>query len=303
MGAALGASILALHRLRGFTVSLLAAAIVITALPLAGPRASTVFLYQDSAPAFVDAHIVPGTGDVGVTRRLQARAPLPGEAPLRQAAVLSLLVLMAAALIRRFSQRDAVNGIWSRIALIVLGAHALLLGSSMLPRVLLSSSDPVAETTQSILDLELSGGERVLEITIAAAPLTGGPGAPSNTLPLALIAFGLVLAAVVPATSRGKYLDLEDRVVRLATALLACTIATGMGWSNFSWGGPVVADPKLFASLAALGAYGLYFLARSHSSVRAVSAVLGLLAFAILLFSMLGPELGWTAPSLHYFGA
>lgn len=85
---------------------------------------------------------------------------------------------------------------------------------------------------------------------------------------------------------------------------LSLTIATGIAWSNISWGGAIIADPKLYAALAALTCLALYLIAvQPERKPGAMAGWFILAAFLVLLISMIGPELGWTAPSLHHFGA
>jgi ABC-type transport system involved in cytochrome c biogenesis permease subunit len=297
-------ALLALHHLRGRGTGLLLLAIVITLLPLFGPRAATVALYQDGEIAKVTASISSGEGDVGVTRVLTARAPLPWDKPLRQTCLAALFLLLSLTLLRRFSGREATQNWPHWVVITLMVVHALALVGSTTARTIAKDKEAVVKVAHNTLSLELAHGEEVKRIDVNEGEFTGGRGSPANTLPLTLLALGLVLAAVFPLPKESTLHPLERKIVSGAIVALSLTIATGIAWSNISWGGAIIADPKLYAALAALACLALYLVAvQPERKPGAMAGWFILAAFLVLLISMIGPELGWTAPSLHHFGA
>jgi hypothetical protein len=304
MGALTAVALLALHHLRGRLIGLLLAALVITLLPLFGPKAATVALYQDGEVAIVVARISSGEGDVGITRELVARAPLPGDEWIRYACLSALFLALSMALLQHFSGRKSQRNWVHWLAITTVSVQVLALFGSATQRPIFDDKERVVEVARNTLILELAHGESVSKVTVADGPFTGGRGSPANTLPLALMALGSVLAAVFPRRGESVLGPLERQMVYGAILALSLTIATGIAWSNISWGGPIIGDPKLYAALVALLCLFLYLQVAAPGKARSPSASWFILAaFFVLLLSMLGPELGWTTPSLHHFGA
>ena len=306
-----GAAAVALRRLRGQATPLLLLAAILTAVPLAGPRASAVHVYHDGAAAYVTGQVGLGRREGGAVRTLPARVALPGERPVRLAALLVLAAAAALGFVRRRAGLRAMRA--ARLAAVAAVAiHALMLVTAMVPRDLGVEADDLVSVAQATLQLEAEGAENATRIKPPAGPYRGGPGAPAIPLALALLAAGLALAAAAPApgddpesagAARTEAI-LEGRLAMAATVLLAIAAATGMVWSNLVWGGPAVGDPKIFALVAALLIYGAYFSVQGAlPRLGRVPSWLAVLALGVLLLSMLGAELGWTAPSLHDFGA
>ena len=308
VAAALIGGVLALHRLRGRAVPLLLLALVLTALPLVGDRASAVSVYSAGEPATVQVELADPVGDQGVLRVLPARAPLPLERPLRWAVTLLLLAGLAFSGARAVADRSASpHPRWLvAVAIGAVSLHVLLLLSAMIPRELGVEPADLEAIASRTIALEAFGSERAGPMKLPAGPLTGGLGAPALPLTLALAALGLTLAAFLrpkhppgPATR-----TLEARAVWIGALFLLGALSTGMAWSNFSWGALVVADPKLFALVIVLGLYVLYtfwifVVPQQHDT----ASWLALAAALVLGWSMLGPDLGWVAPTLHSFGA
>ncbi len=305
VGAAAAVALLALIRLRGQAIGLLAGALLITALPLAGTKASAVTVYADGEPATVSVALADPAGAQGAQITLPARAALPGEGPLRMLAVLVLAIALMTAIVRRVAHTTPTHRWTERAALVGVGLHVLLLFSAAIPRDLGVTADDLTAQASATVQRDGQLGERAGDIKTPDGPYNGGPAAPALPLTLALTALGLCFVAHRPPAEHSPQRDaLEGRLALMATLLLAAAAATGMVWSNFVWGGPALADPKLYAMIVVLGLYGLYFLAqRDLPGSTDTPSWLALAAFAVLMLSMLGPELGWIAPTLHHFGA
>jgi len=306
--AAAAGAMLALHHLAGKKVGLLSVAIVLTALPLFHPRATAVIAHQDGEPLSVSAAIVNPDGDAGVQRILPAQIQLPQERTARWIALFALLGLLGWAVVYRENSPQVSERRVHALALLILGLHMGLLASALTSRTIGDESTAKAEivaAAEATLQLEARGGEYAANVRVANPPYTGGPGAVPIVLTLALIVMGLTVQAIrdpVDLATNG-HLRTEARIVATALVLLTGALVTGMLWSNFAWGTAVVADPKLFAAAIAMGLYGLYFFCQQWlSQHQSVPSVLAALAFGVILLSMIGPEIGWTAPSLHHFG-
>lgn len=304
LGAAAGAALLAVARLRGRALGLLVAAAVVTALPLASERAREVVVKgEDGATVAVTVHA--GEGDPGAMRTVPARLALPLESPLRALAVALVLAALGMTLFRRAAGLTARFAWVEKAMLAALAAHALLLASALLPRTIGDDSAAVAKAAEATVTPETAGDEYAEATGLPTPPYRGGPSSPAAPLPLALLGLALALAAVAKPPETPEPLErAEGRLAGGALGLLAAAMVTGLVWSNFAWGGPALADPKLYATGVALGLYGLYFYVQAElpHAPRAPSWI-ALLAFAVLLLSLLGPDLGLTAPTLHHFGA
>ncbi len=338
MAAAAFAALIASVSLRNRTAPLLLLAILITAIPLIGPRASTVRGYADGEPKLVQVDLVDPSGSQGIVRTLPARASIPWERELRQLTVFVLLLLVAFEVVRRRASASGVDDpspfrlrVVRPLGLGVVGLHCLLILSSGLPRNLASDVEEVAIDTirleassievprvqpdrselpsdDSSADLFAVSNRALSDDRPALSrQLSGGPGSPAVLFPLSLLALALVGLAFskAPTLAEREAAGVwELRGVSLSTLFLAGAVFTGLLWSNHHWGAVVVPDPKLFAVLVALLLYAAYFVSeRSRAEASNAPSWLALLAFILLLLSMLGPELGWIAPSLHAFGA
>jgi hypothetical protein len=297
------AALFALHLLQGRRTGLLLAAVLLTALPLLGPRASAVQVYYDGDPVTADCTIENAAGAQGIVRTVSARAKLPWERPLRLAACAVLLLAFAVSIVCSTAKRGAhIERLLIWLAVAGLSAHVLLLSSSLFPRGLGIGVEQIEEHTIATLTPELHQSQSVGAIELPTGPFTGGPGSPGIPLPIAGFALALTILALRPASTAVPGLR-EQRASTVAILALLGTAATGLLWASYAWGGPSLSDPKLFAVVVASGLLGVSRLAASdaHNGSK-LSSWLVLLSFGVLLLSMLGPETGWIAPTLHHFG-
>ena len=133
--------------------------------------------------------------------------------------------------------------------------------------------------------------------------MTGGLGAAAAPLLLGLFSLLLVAFAGAKPEVTADSDAISARRLSLLAGLLGATVLTGFGVSHYHWGGFIVADPKLFFCLIALGLCALHsFVLSSLPHWERTPDLLGLLVFVVLAWSLVGPELGWTAPTLHRFG-
>ncbi len=315
LSAAFAVGLLALRRLRGAVIGPLICALALTALPLATPKAAWVHGYHDGAPATIHTELADPNGGTGIVRDLPARVPLPLERPLRAAAALAILLTLMAAIVRWAADRPPVWPPIRTLTLALVGLHAALLVSAAVPRDLGVDRPAIEAAATETIAREAIYGQSAGTI-VAPDTLEGGLGAPALPLSLALAALGLLALTLSPAPSAlspdksqrvitGEPAHpIEGRFVGLAVLLLAGAAVTGMAWSNFVWGGPAVPDPRLYATIVVLGLYTLYFMvAEAFPNQPRATAWVALAALAVLLLTMVGPELGWLAPTLHHFGA
>ncbi len=302
-GATAIAALLALRQLQGRPIGLLLGAMLITALPLTGERASTVRAYHEGEPITVHATIDNSAGAQGLVRTLPGRVHLPGERPLRELACGVLFLALAASIVCQVSSRGTrMRHALTLLAVAALTAHILLLASSLFPRQLGVDRSALEEAAHATLEPELYRSQHVASFQLPPEPYTGGSGAPGVPLPLAMAALTLAVFALRTRASERAGL-LEQRVCSVALLALLGTAATGLVWASYAWGGPTVTDPKLYAVIVAGGLLGVSRLAAASDTMdSALSSWLVLASFAVLLLSMIGPEVGWTAPTLHHFG-
>ncbi|MFT7623082.1 MAG: hypothetical protein ACI9WU_002259 [Myxococcota bacterium] len=303
-GAAATAMLLGAHGLRGRAIGLTLAALVLTAAPLVGERAAAVHGYVDGAPATLKVELQDPAGGTGVIRHLPARVSLPLEQPLRALATLAILAILGSYIVRWTAGLTVHHPTLARIALGAAALHAALLLSAAVPRDLGVAEADIRAPAEATVTREAPYGQIGHAISVPPA-LSGGPAAPALPLTLALASVGLLLLAAATPGERTRELDvLEGRAVILSTLLLAGAALTGMLWSNYVWGGPALPDPRIYATIVVLGLQALYFVVQSAlpDSPRAPSWI-AVLAFAVMVLTMLGPDLGWLAPTLHAFGA
>lgn len=303
ISAAVVAGMFALSRLQGATIGLLSAALLITAAPLNSDKAGAVVLYSGGEVAQGTVELATPVGGVGAVITRNATADLPGERPLRWAGVIALLIALSVAVVRWANDAPPGDPGIGLLAAAALAVHLVWVASAMLPRDLGVDRADVEERLRANVLRSATTSESAGAVTLPEGPLTGGPGAPAAPLGLALVALTLTVLAFRPEADDAANPGWEPRAVALAVVLLAGAAATGMVWSNYSWGGPTIPDPKLYAMLGAMTLYGAYFAARGANAGARTTSWLALLAVTLLVLSMIGADLGWTAPSLHDFGA
>lgn len=135
-----------------------------------------------------------------------------------------------------------------------------------------------------------------LEVAVGT-PGAAGVAAPQLVVAVAAAAFAL--AGFNPGSAApplGRSLD-------LAALLMTLAALTGMLWSNYVWGAFWVNDPRLFGTLVIGGLLGLAIAARAGLPTSpSTHGLLVCLATLVWLWMVVGPSLGWTAPTLHDFG-
>lgn len=303
LGAAGFAAVISVSQLRGRVIGLTALALVITALPYFSERSASVAVANPGGPATVKVELTDPAGDQGLVVSLIARAALPGERPLRALVILAMLAALGLAIGRRSARLVPHHALIGYAVMGICALHVLWLSSSLIGRDL--GVDEAALEQLAAQTVDRSGAFHETAIATAPqGPYTGHAGAPYLPLSLGLVSLGLLACGWWrPPETDPSDNGLESRAVAAATILLAGAAATGMVWSNFNWGGRVIPDPKLFASLVVLVLYGVYFtLATGSLRAQRAPSWIALGAFFVLLLSMMGPELGWTAPTLHHFG-
>ncbi|MBT9556737.1 MAG: cytochrome c biogenesis protein CcsA [Myxococcales bacterium] len=300
--------------LRRSPTALVVMALVLTALPLVS-RAGDLVLHTDGAPALLDIPVLDPDGAQGLVRRVTLTAGHRAEWLLRALASAGLVVLLFTSLRSRTAGSPLRRGL-ARLSLALLLVHGAVYLVYSLPL------EVAVEPTQLVARLllgELQGTEALPRLTLPA--LTGGVHAAGFPLLFAMIALcftWLATARLVAPPSDGsdsarstdatRAIDTPDdrhteRAAYLAAALLGATVLTGVGWSNYVWGGFLVPDPKLFAGVVSLGLYVMFLWTRATlprwGSARATFV---LVAALVTFWSLVGPPLGLVSPSLHDFG-
>jgi hypothetical protein len=170
----------------------------------------------------------------------------------------------------------------------------------------LTDAAALTQTVRDTVSLELSQSQVIREVRLPDGPFTGNLGSTAAVLVFPLFALGLagLSLAAPPASDRARGAGrLEQTAIQWGTILLAASIFTGMIWANFSWGGAAAPDPWLFAGITTLILLIAWNVAdATFDSGSTLPSWIALAALMILLWSNLGPSLGWTAPSLHNFG-
>lgn len=99
---------------------------------------------------------------------------------------------------------------------------------------------------------------------------------------------------------------LDRTALRLAVwglLLQAATLATGALWAEQRFGSLAPADPRAVASAIAFGLLGLALIAqRLLPHRRELPSWVLFAASVVCAIGLVGPELGWTLPSVHGFG-
>jgi hypothetical protein len=308
-GAILAATIIALYRLRGKPVGLLLVALILTSLPMTSSKATSLQVYKDGEPLAVQVQVNSTDGSQGILRTLNARAELPWEWPIRCTAICLILIAFLRALVVKLSGGEYRRTLIDLAMVASVAVHAGVLLTNMYPLPTGWTKQDVMDVATNTVSLEIKGTEYIAEVTVDKPPYQTGPGSPVNTLPLALFALVLVITAckkpkdaVETDTVNTITIVSEKRMASLSLLLLALTAVTGILWSDFQWGSPVVYDPKIYAMVLLLALNALYFLAfRFRPPQSALPSWIIVMICGLLLFSILGPEMGWTAPTLHHF--
>lgn len=102
-----------------------------------------------------------------------------------------------------------------------------------------------------------------------------------------------------PRLDRASYYTLL-----IAFALVAVVLVTGALWAHYAWGRYWGWDPKETGALVIWITLAIYLHARvTYGWVGVPSAVIGILAFFVMLAGFLGVNLGWFADGLHSYGS
>ena len=102
-----------------------------------------------------------------------------------------------------------------------------------------------------------------------------------------------------PRLDRASYYTLL-----IAFALVAAVLVTGALWAHYAWGRYWGWDPKETGALVIWITLAIYLHARvTYGWVGVPSAVIGILAFFVMLAGFLGVNLGWFADGLHSYGS
>lgn len=282
-----------------------AVALVLLGLPLLdAERGAAVHASTADGPATALVEFRdPETGH-GHSVSAPALTPAAGARSARWLATgLALLALLSAAAWSAAGRTVRTGPV--RLVLAVAGGIALApLLWALVPRVIDSDGSATVDLMTALARRAATLGE-VPKLTLPEGPLTGGLGASG-----ALLVWSLVCAwfcAAPLATSDVPAPAASRPLLRFAMALgllsLSLAGATGIIWSNFAWGGPVLPDPRLYGHVAVMGLSVTFFLARTAvPAASVVPSLLALGAWVALLATMLGPELGWLSPTLHRFG-
>jgi len=170
----------------------------------------------------------------------------------------------------------------------------------------LAANEDIARLARETISLELSRSEIIRQVRLPDGIFTGGLGATAASLVFPLLTLGLTILTLQPTPTDERLNQsfwLEVRAVQWATVLVALSAFTGMIWANFSWGGASYPDPWLFGCTATLLLLIAWHVADISSNRQStIPSWLAMGAMLMLLWTTLGPALGWTAPSLHYFG-
>ncbi len=296
--AASGAAI----QLRGHVVGLLLLTLFLVAIPLLSPRADAVYAFSDGAP--VQASVLVGNlqGDSGLVRKVWAM--IPGPTWPRQVGTGLLIFALMSGIAAYHAGRRIPR--WVRL----LGFVGAVLPTVFLvirwwPGVTVST-EQIMQAARDTIELELSQSEVIRGVRLPTGPFGGGLGATAAALIFPLAAVALAALAMLPAADEGMRAlanRLEQIAGQLATALLAGGVLTGMVWANFSWGGPTYPDPKLYAGITALLILGMWHIADTELTRKSpLPSWLMIVALLVLLWSVVGPSIGWMAPTLHNFG-
>jgi hypothetical protein len=302
------ATMIAFYRLRGHRVGFLLLAIGITVVPLLVPRASWVTVHQDGEAVMVEARMDDSAGAQGLHRQIPARVSLPYEPLFRQSALFALILGFVVALLRKVARSQAQGaGALGLVVVLIVGVHTTYLASSVFPRPIDVSQDEISNIALQTLKREAKGTEYPTVLTVSAPPYQGGSGSPSpitwSVFALAMVCLAYVRRDPESASVQpGRLERLEARFATAAMFVLIVLVGTGAMWSDDVWGAPLIADPKVFASLLLMGLYVLYWLTQRYipNRVDAPSWII-VGAFVVLLFSMTGPDLGLIVPTLHHF--
>lgn len=138
----------------------------------------------------------------------------------------------------------------------------------------------------------------------------------SNSWDLSLffiVALGqlVVACALLWPDAMRRLLPEEEKLDRIAYAniivsfsLVAVVLMTGALWAHYAWGRYWAWDPKETGALIIWLVYALYLHTRiTYGWAGTRSAVIGVLAFFVILAGFLGVNLGFFADGLHSYGS
>jgi len=92
--------------------------------------------------------------------------------------------------------------------------------------------------------------------------------------------------------------------ILVAFALVAIVLVTGDLWAHYAWGRYWGWDPKETGALIIWIVYAIYLHGRvTHGWVGVPAAIIGVLAFFVIIAGFLGVNLGWFADGLHSYGS
>ncbi|GMV39986.1 MAG: hypothetical protein AMXMBFR64_17020 [Myxococcales bacterium] len=314
-----------LHRSRrggaGIVVAALLAATFVNRLPW-GPMGERSFsVAAGGQPAVVQVALQVRDGGGAYTRELPVTVALPEVDAAREivawaAAAAALLVVIHMAVPGFVFRAAAAAGVG--VASLALLALLAMLAFRLLVRTEVSVNE--GELLAWLQHTVLPRLDRAVEVR-GVQPLAEAATLSLASHPAAWVALTgavvLVLGAsttwlrrqfgVVPESEDVLAASWLDRTaLRLALwglPLQAATLLTGALWAEQRFGTLVPADPRAVASLAALGTLGLALVARALLPHRLeLPAWLLLAASVVCALGLIGPELGWTLPSMHGFG-
>ncbi len=300
-------SCIALVRLRGRRVGLLFVALVFSLIPMISPYSSMVQLHQDNQPLMVEATLHDSAGDTAIVRRIPALGVLPYAGPFRHLALGAILVGLAIAFVRKKAGRETNSGAVGLVIVGLVAMHTVLLSTALFPRNLEESHRDVIETARDRLLMEATTTEDVMNVVVASPPYSGGFG---SYAPVVLSALSLLFVFLaygrrdsplyrLPSNVMER---LEARVVAFGVCFWGLMFLTGCYWSDMVWGSFLIHDPKVYAQIIAGGLYILYFMVQRFMPSHADGPSWLLLALLLLsILSIMGPQLGLTAPTLHHY--
>lgn len=121
---------------------------------------------------------------------------------------------------------------------------------------------------------------------------------------------GVVAVLLWPETIRSLLPDAEslDRIayanIIVSFSLVAVVLMTGALWAHYAWGRYWAWDPKETGALIIWLIYALYLHTRiTYGWAGPRSAIVGVLAFFVILAGFLGVNLGFFADGLHSYGS